>query len=98
MITKLTRKPDEILIQSGSRDNVGRSSIIAKASERKAILQDSPTLNCPAMEVARLDDDVKTQLRSKRQGPSVWGREDHVQDSRRTPELGVHSLACGQVW
>lgn len=68
------------------------------AEEREAILQDFPKLNCPAMEVPSLDDDVKTQLRSKGKDPQ-FGAEKTMFKIFRTNswQLGAHSPAYGWI-
>jgi len=43
-------------------------------AEREAIMDDYPKPNCSAMEVPRLDEEVKKQLKSKGKGP-FFGQE-----------------------
>ena len=40
--------------------------------ERQAIAQDHPKPNCPALEVPRMDEEVRHQLK-------IWDGEDNVQ-------------------
>ena len=47
-----------------------------KAEEAEAILEDYPMPNCPAIEVPRLDDEVRKRLKSKGKDPH-FGQEKH---------------------
>ena len=54
------------------------------SGEKEAILNDFPKLNCMAMEVSRLDDEVRKQLRHRGKDPQ-FGAEK----TRSTTEMVV---------
>ena len=55
-------------------------------------------LNYPALDVLRMDDDVKTQLRSKGKDPQLGQRRPCLRFRKNSWELGAHSPACGEMW
>ena len=54
----------------------------------KAILQDFPKPNCPAMEMPRLDDDVKKQVRSKGKDPQFGAEKTMFKIQEELLEVG----------